>query len=62
MARVIQITQSDIENLRTRLRQDPSHLSSRVHKTEAYQTACYDVFRILNLQIENWISEVTKDQ
>lgn len=62
MARVILINQSDIENLRLRLRQDPTKLSSRVHQTEAYQTACNDVFRILNLQIENWISEVMKDQ
>lgn len=61
MARVIQIAQSDIENLRTRLKQDPTHLSSRIYQSEHYNQACQDVYRILNLQIENWISDITKD-
>jgi len=61
VARVILITPKDIEDLRTRLRQDPTRLSSRIIKSEHYDQACEDVFRILNLQIESWISEVTKD-
>lgn len=60
--KIIQINKSDVENLRMRLKQDPTKLSSRLIKSEYYDQACQDVYRILVLQVEQWISEVTKEE